>query len=154
MNWFYNQDGVCLLRGRNWIPTILFNFRLITVVSHRFFTAKTRLRYQVCSCESFGGQIGTGTCFSPSISDFSCQYHSTNYTTFIISYIFLLREGQMGQVWEPSQNECFFKNMEALDRNILSLFFNVNNCCKQCYRSRNRGDNAIGWARLRLFVPG
>jgi hypothetical protein len=51
----------------------------------------------------------------------------------------LLREGQKGQAWEPSQNECFSKNLEALDRKILSLF-----CLKRLtVNKKNRVSNVI-----------
>jgi len=93
------------------------------VVSQRLLTATTRVRYQVCSCEIFGDQSGTGTCLSPRTSEFPCQCHSSNYTILIIIHMLLLREGQTGQALEPPQNECFFKNLEVLDEKILSLFF-------------------------------
>jgi hypothetical protein len=47
------------------------------VVSRRPLTAETRVRDQVCSCGICGGQSGTGTGFSRSLSVFACQYHST-----------------------------------------------------------------------------
>jgi hypothetical protein len=47
------------------------------VVSRRPLTAEARVRARVNPRGICGGQIGTGTGFSPSSSVFPCQYHST-----------------------------------------------------------------------------
>jgi hypothetical protein len=46
-------------------------------VSRRPVTTEARVRSPVSPCGIFGGQIGTGTGFSPSISVFPCQFHSS-----------------------------------------------------------------------------
>jgi hypothetical protein len=46
------------------------------VVSRRPLTAKTRVRARVSPCGIYGGQGVNGTCFYPSSSVLSCQYHS------------------------------------------------------------------------------
>jgi hypothetical protein len=49
-----------------------------TAVSRRPLTAEARVRARVNPCEiCCGGQIGTGTGFSPSYSGLPCQYRST-----------------------------------------------------------------------------
>jgi hypothetical protein len=40
-------------------------------------TAVTWVRPRICPCGIYGGQISTGTGFSPSTSVFPCQFHST-----------------------------------------------------------------------------
>ena len=47
-------------------------------VSRRLLTAEARVQSQTSQCGICGGQSGSGTGFSPSTSDFSCQYSSTN----------------------------------------------------------------------------
>jgi hypothetical protein len=44
--------------------------------SRRPLTAEARAGSRVSPCGICGGQSGTGTCFSPSISVFPCQFHS------------------------------------------------------------------------------
>jgi hypothetical protein len=46
-------------------------------VSRRPLAAETRVRSWVGPCGICGGQSGTGTGFSPSISVFPYQFHST-----------------------------------------------------------------------------
>jgi hypothetical protein len=46
-------------------------------VSRRHLTAKARVRFRLSPRKICGGQCGTGTGFSPSISGFPCQFHST-----------------------------------------------------------------------------
>jgi hypothetical protein len=46
-------------------------------VSLRPLTAEARVRSRVSQCGICGGQSGNGTGFSPSISVFPCQFHST-----------------------------------------------------------------------------
>jgi hypothetical protein len=47
------------------------------VVSRRSLTAEARVRTRVNPCGICGGQCDTGTGFSPSLSVFPCQYHSS-----------------------------------------------------------------------------
>jgi hypothetical protein len=44
------------------------------VVSRRPLTAEARVRSRISPCGICGGQIGSGTGFSPSSSVFPCQY--------------------------------------------------------------------------------
>jgi hypothetical protein len=37
----------------------------------------------------------------------------------------LLPEGQMSVVWGPSKKQCFFENLDALDRKVHLLFFRL-----------------------------
>jgi hypothetical protein len=46
-------------------------------VSRRPLTAEARVRSRVSPCGIYGGQIGTGTVFSPSTSVFPCHFQST-----------------------------------------------------------------------------
>jgi hypothetical protein len=46
-------------------------------VSRRSSTAEARVRFRVSPCGDCGGQNGTGTGFSPSISVLPCQFYST-----------------------------------------------------------------------------
>jgi hypothetical protein len=46
-------------------------------VSRRPLTAEALARFRISPCGICGGQSGTGTGFSPSTSDFPCQFHST-----------------------------------------------------------------------------
>ena len=57
---------------------------MISVVSRRPLTVEKRLRSQVSSCGICGGQSGTGTGFSPSISNFPCPYRYTDAPTSLI----------------------------------------------------------------------
>jgi hypothetical protein len=55
-------------------------------VNRRLLTAKTRMRSDAHSCGVCDGRGDTGTgLFSPSISVFTCQYHSTSvlYVTYM-----------------------------------------------------------------------
>jgi hypothetical protein len=56
-------------------------------VNRRLLTAVTRFRSEAHLCGVCGGQsdTGAGFFFSPSISDFPCQYHSTSvlYVTYM-----------------------------------------------------------------------
>jgi hypothetical protein len=54
-----------------------FGRAMAQAVSRRPFTAKARVRSRVGPCGICGGQNGTGTGFSPHISVFPCQFHST-----------------------------------------------------------------------------
>jgi hypothetical protein len=47
------------------------------VVSRRPLAVEARVRARVNPCGICGGQSGTGTGFSPSLSVFPWQYHST-----------------------------------------------------------------------------
>jgi hypothetical protein len=46
-------------------------------ISRRPLTAEARIRFRVGPYGICGGQSGTGTGFSPNISVFPCQFHST-----------------------------------------------------------------------------
>jgi hypothetical protein len=50
-------------------------------VSRRPLIAEARVRAQINLCGICGGQIDTGTGFSPSSSVFPCLYHSTFVST-------------------------------------------------------------------------
>jgi len=50
---------------------------MVQAVSHRSFTAETRVRSRVTSWRICGGRIGIGRGSSPSTSGVSCQYHFT-----------------------------------------------------------------------------
>jgi hypothetical protein len=49
-------------------------------VSRRPLTAEAEVRFWVSPCGIYVEQSGTGTGFSPSISVFPCQFHSTGDT--------------------------------------------------------------------------
>jgi hypothetical protein len=47
------------------------------IVNRRPLAAEAWVRARVCPCGICGGQSDNGAGFSPSTSDFPCQYHST-----------------------------------------------------------------------------
>jgi len=76
-------------------------------VSDQPVTARARFRSQISPSELCVAQSSTGTGSSPSISFFSCQFHSTNPHTHPHRQL-LLPGRQMGEAWEPSkmQGSC------------------------------------------------
>ena len=50
---------------------------MVQAVSRRPLTVETRVRFRFSPCWICGGLSRTGTGFSPSTSNFPCQYHST-----------------------------------------------------------------------------
>ena len=100
---FCNRNGVCLLRGTKWVLTMIqvrvtwSNSGMILTGESRSarrktcpsatlsttnliwtLTAEARFRSQASPSETYGGQSGIGTGFSPSNSVFHWQCHSTN----------------------------------------------------------------------------
>jgi hypothetical protein len=65
---------------------ILSGRAMAQAVSRRPIMAKDRVRARVSPCRICGGQSDTGTDFSPSYSDFACQYVSTMAVHIRISY--------------------------------------------------------------------
>jgi len=55
-------------------------------VSRRPLSFKARAQYQASPCWICGGQSGSGTGFSPSVSVFSCQFHSTGAPCSLFIY--------------------------------------------------------------------
>jgi hypothetical protein len=65
---------------------ILYNGRAMAqAVSRRPLTTETGVRARANPCGICGGQIGTGTCFSPSSSVVPCQYNSFRRSSILIS---------------------------------------------------------------------
>ena len=121
---FYNLHGVWLLCGTDWMC--------------KYNSGEARVRSQVCTCEIYGGESGTGTGFSPSNSVFSCQYHSANAPYILIFiYMLLLSEGKRGEAWESSKNQCFFRNWGTLDWKVLSLTLYRVNMVNVCHCTQN-----------------
>jgi hypothetical protein len=58
----------------------LFDRAMAQAVSRQPLTAEAHVRSRVSPCGICRGQSGTGTGFSPSISGFPCQFHSTGDT--------------------------------------------------------------------------
>jgi hypothetical protein len=56
-----------------------------------------------------GGQIGTGTVFSPSTSFFPLSVLFLECSILIFIYTLLLPEGQTGEAWEASKKQCSFE---------------------------------------------
>jgi len=112
---FYNREGMCLLRGTSCV------FTFSQAISRRPLTAEAQVRSQVSPCEIYGGQSGNETGFSPSSYVFPVSIFPPN-SILIFIYMLFLPEGQTGEAWEPTKNECSLGNRKALDRNILSLF--------------------------------
>jgi hypothetical protein len=50
---------------------------MVQAVSRRPLTVEVRVRARDSPYEICGGQVGTGTGFSPRSLSFSCSYHST-----------------------------------------------------------------------------
>jgi hypothetical protein len=70
MDGFHNRDGVCLLRGTNWIFNSYSGLgkAMSQVVSRRHLFAEFRVRSQKSSCGICGGHSGTRPDVSPSTS--------------------------------------------------------------------------------------
>jgi hypothetical protein len=71
--------------------TVEVGYAIAQAVTRRLLTAETRISAQVSPCGICGWQSGTGTGFSPSPSDFPCQYR---YTAAPYSLIYHLGDGQ------------------------------------------------------------
>jgi hypothetical protein len=56
---------------------VILKSTVAQAVIRRFLTAEDRIRDLVSPCGFCGGQSGTGTEFSPSLSELPCQHHST-----------------------------------------------------------------------------
>ena len=78
--YFINSRSTCSSPGL-WLhslPETLVDVRAMAeAVSRRPLTAETRFRSVISLCGICGGQSDTETGFSPSTSDFPCQFHST-----------------------------------------------------------------------------
>ena len=70
MNGFYNRDGVCLLRGTDWIFNSYSGLGKATsqAVSRRHLSAEFRVRSQNSPCGICGGRSGTRPDVPPSTS--------------------------------------------------------------------------------------
>jgi len=77
----FAMETPCVHQEKEICFFIPFNFKgpvMSWAVSRRHLKAEAWVRSQFNPCEICGGQSDTATGFSPSTSDFSCQYHSTN----------------------------------------------------------------------------
>jgi hypothetical protein len=79
--WFYNRDGVCLLRGTDWVlmyHSVSKDCAMPQAVSRQVLTAEARVRSPVSPCGVCGVKCGTVTGFPASTFLLPCQCHTTN----------------------------------------------------------------------------
>jgi hypothetical protein len=86
----------------------------VSSISCRPITAEARIRSWFRSNEFCGGQIGTGTGFSPNTSVFCSQYHSASAPHSSTSTDAFARRTSL-EDWEPFKKQCSFGNRRALD---------------------------------------
>ena len=105
INWLvFITDGVCLLRGTDWI--VVWNLdrflsskrhSMSQAVSCRPLTAEERAQSQVSPCQICDGQSGSGTDFSSSTSVFPRQHHPINAPHSYSTLTLFLPEGPTGK---------------------------------------------------------
>ena len=85
---------------------------MVHVISWRPLISEARVRSQAVPRETCSRQIDTGIGFVPSTSVTYCiSFHQCS--TLIFIYMFLLTDGQRGEVWEPCKRQCSFGNRKA-----------------------------------------
>ena len=122
----YTAEGYCAVRVNLWIRLGFVSFStgrvMAQTVIHRTLTAETRIQSQVSACEVRSGQNGAGTGFSPSISHFPCQHHSTNAPYLSSSTCRCFRTDRRVKPDNLPNRQCSFENRGAMDAEVLELF--------------------------------
>jgi hypothetical protein len=135
--WYYASSGVllCTQNLESW-PIFVTEMELVYCMVQvqsvnmynlsyfrRQLTADARVRSQVSSCETHGGQSGTGMGFFRKLMFFlSISFHPCS---ILLIYILFLLVGQTGKAWEPSKKQYSFRNTGAQDREEFFTFFLV-----------------------------
>jgi hypothetical protein len=119
-------EGYCAVRVNLsiWLGFVSFSTgrAMAQAVIHRTLTAETRVQSQVSACEVRSGQSGNWAGFSPSISCFPCQHHSTNAPYLSSSTCRCFRTDRREKPESLPKRQCSFENRGALDGEVLEIF--------------------------------
>jgi hypothetical protein len=117
----------------------LFGRAVAQAVSRRSLTAEARVRSQVSSCGICSGQSDTRTGFSPSISVFPCQFHSTGaplkgkMKKKLIVFITGLHNKPQGCGASVASAAGFFTTKKTLFLRYDRVKYDCNDNCQRCY---------------------
>ena len=97
---------------------------LVQAASLRCLTTETHVRSHANPCEISGGQSGSWTGFSPSSSDFSFQYYSTNAPRSSLPTYSSYHKEKQAKSGNLPKSSALISNRTALYKKALSLVCN------------------------------
>jgi hypothetical protein len=93
---------------------------MVQAVSQWAPTCEVRVQLQVSLCGICGGQIDTGQILSDYFGfNQSLSFHQRSILIFINTLPLL--KGQTSEAWKNSEKPCYFGNLGAFFRKVLSL---------------------------------
>jgi hypothetical protein len=137
--WIWEQTAIISLYSIKWLVFITETVSVYCEVRTEYLYITSRLLDILRSCHGSSGQSpashskvlgsiteqsnwdlwwksGTGTGVFSNYIRFSLSVTLRQSSTLIFSYALFLPEGQTGEAWNHSKNQCYFVNRGALDR--------------------------------------